>query len=244
VTDQPSRQTLDEIPNRVLTFLLGVAKYTVVRAALAAKGYTQAEHDSAWKLLMKLGVYPVAAGTPDKEVRDAVVELDAWDEPNFAIIRAALERLHPVFVEDVFKNLEPKQGAEAVVSVSTLLDRLDGIEKDPSPNAQAVIATLDVRGYPKAERKRLRELTKKAKSFAAAPVTSTEREQILLDLYAWHRDWSTTARQLIQKRVHLIALGLASKRKPEKKADKPATEPAGESGPAGSGAGGAGGPTG
>ncbi|APR75287.1 Hypothetical protein A7982_00633 [Minicystis rosea] len=221
--DQPSRQTLDEIPSRVLTFLLGVSKYPTARAALSQRGYTPAEHDHAWSLLTTLGSYPAApsAGVVDKAVRDAVIEIDAWDEPNFAIIGTALARKHPALVEMIFAGLSPKQGVESVTAVSTLLDRLDKLELDPSAEAKAASSTLADRGYPKAERTRLRDLVSKARAFtAASPVDETAREAILRDLYAWHSDWSTTAKAIIKQRRLLIALGLATPQR--RKAEKPA----------------------
>jgi phosphatidylinositol phospholipase C delta len=63
------------------------------------------------------------------------VEIDAWDEPNYAVIRAVLENHHPEVVDFLFDNLTPKQGPEAVVGVSTFLDRLDALESSPERKA-------------------------------------------------------------------------------------------------------------
>jgi hypothetical protein len=227
--EQPSRQTLDEIPNRVLTFLIGVAKYPAIRAALAAHGYNQAEHDAGWSLLQDLGRYPAAPVTQDKDINAAIAEIDAWDEPNFKIIRAVLDRVDPAITEVVFRDgLVPQQGRAAVGSVSTMLNRLDELETKAATDGQAkvAIAALTSRSYTPAERTRLRGLLATTKGFADV-VTSGERDQLLLQLYAFHHEWSTIAREILTKRVHLITLGLAAKRKSEKAAaEKAAAEKA------------------
>lgn len=220
--EQPSRQTLDEAPAKVLTFLLGAAKFPVISSALAARGYDQAEADHAWSLLSTLGRVsqaPTPGGAKDEAVQKAITALDAWDEPNFAIIQATLERKYPDLVPKLFTDLEPQQGDEAVASVSTLLDRLDLLDKDTSASAKGAMKLLATRGYTKDERKRLRELVSTAKTISAAspPVTDADREQAIRDLYAWHREWSTIAKQVISRRQHLISLGLASPRKAKKK---------------------------
>jgi len=247
VSDKPSRQTLDEIPSRILAFVLGVARYPAARASLGQKGYTQADHDNALALLAKLGAYPAAppAAASDKAVQAAVVELDAWDNDNFPIIRKALEHKHPAYVDTLFADLEPKEGNESVGAVKLLLDRLDDLEKDTSPEAQAAMATIGARGYTPAERQRLRALVIKASAFVpAVPVSNAERDQILLDLYAWLGDWGTTAKAAIKSRAILIAMGLASRRKPAKKAATPAAPAAGAGTGAAGGSGGAAGGSG
>lgn len=219
----PSRQVLDGIAARVLTFLIAVGKYFPIRAALATRGYTEADHELAWGDLKQLAGFPVgSAPVLDKPVRDAIVEVDAWDEPNFAVIRAVLENHHPEVVDFVFASLSAKQGAEAVVAVSTLLDRLDALESAPERNAtrkadQAALATLAKRGYTTEERARLRGRVATAQTMVvAAPISDAEREAMLQKLYAWHNEWSTIARMVLVRRDHQIAIGIAKRRKAKK----------------------------
>jgi hypothetical protein len=231
---EPSRQTLEQIPNRVLTFLIGVGTSVPIRAALAARGYSQKESDYAWDQLKKLaGSTPAGGPEPsiDRKIQDAISELDRWDEPNFESIEATLQRLHPDQAKFVFANLEAKQGPEAVVSVSTLLDRLDALDNSPERKAtrkadQAALKTLAERGYTAEERERLRGLVKLAQTVVlVTPVSDAERTQALVDLYRWLSDWSATAKLVISRRDHLIRLGLA-KRKKVAKAKKGETPPA------------------
>jgi hypothetical protein len=119
----------------------------------------------------------------------------------------------------LFDRLEPKQGPEAVVSVGTLLDRLDQLENSPERELtraadHAALATLAQRGYTPAERARLRGLIELAQTVApVAPVSDDERQAILHELHAWFIDWSTTARSVLDRRDHQIRLGLARRRK-------------------------------
>jgi hypothetical protein len=218
----PSRQTLEEVPGRAFKFVIAVAEVPTIAALLATKGYNEAEHDYAWERLGKLAAVhpPAGASILDKGVRDAVVELDAWDEPNFAIIKASLERQHPEQAAFVFEGLEAKQGREAVLSVATLLDRIDALQNGPERKAtrkadHAAIATLNARGYGEDERARLRALVDSARKVTPAnppPATGAAREKIVLELYGWLNEWSTVAKSLVKRRDHLIRLGLAKRR--------------------------------
>jgi hypothetical protein len=223
MAEQPSRQVLDGVPGRVLTFLLGVGKYFGVRTALASRGYTQAHHEIAWDHLKRLAVFPAGiAPTLDKGVRDAVVEIDAWDEPNYAVIRAVLENHHPEVVDFLFESLSPKQGPEAVIGVATLLERFDALESAPERIAtraadHAALATLAARGYTAEERARLRGLVGLTQTVVMTkPVSDAEREKTLTQLYAWYNEWSTIARLALTRRDHQIAVGIAKRRKPKK----------------------------
>jgi hypothetical protein len=240
-TDSPSRQVLDELPSRALKLLSTISKVPAIRGALAARGYSEQEHQEGWDLLLKVSGFPqkTPEATNDEEVSKAIAALDAWDEPNFRILRAALDRHHPAQGAFVFHNLEPSTGAGAVLSVATLLDRLDALEGAPERKAtrkadHAALALLAKRGVDEAERKRLRELVQIAQRPAsAAPATEAaddgEQQATFLKLYAWYSEWSETARALIKRRDHLIRMGLAKRkpaaRKGKANADAPAPEP-------------------
>lgn len=243
--EHPSRQTLELVPGRAITFSIGVAKYPAIAAVLGQKGYNQAENDYAWQRLSKLGALPSVGGTAgvsDQQVSDAVIELDAWDEPNFGIIRAVTNRFYPKLIDVIFKDLEPKQGPEAVLSVATMLDRLDELAASTDPDAGPLLKLLSDRSYTKVERTRLRGLVEMVTTFTPVTlVTDAERVQILTELYDWITDWSTTAHALIKRRQHLIALGVATPRKSKKaKKGKKAPEEEETSAEEGGGAAGAG----
>ena len=228
--ENPSPQTLDEAPTRVFRFLIGLAKSVPARAALQSKGFSQAEHHYAWSRLHLLGTLPSAPASLDAAVRSAIVELDSWDGPNFAAIDSTLLRSYPDQAEFLFHELSAAQGAAAVLSVDTLLTRLDALEsgdgRDPATRDadRAALDLLAARGYPKAERQRLQALVDVAKTVRPAPTTDhAGREAVQLDLYRWFSEWSAHARNAGLGRSTLITLGLAERRT---SADSPTPEPA------------------
>jgi hypothetical protein len=241
----PSRQTLDETPGRALKFLGTVSRSKVIHALLAARGYTQAEHDQGWSLLLQVSGYQRAAPltSDDPAVREAIVALDQWDEPNFRIVRAALDRRHPDQSAFVFDGgLAPQVGAAAVVSVTTLLDRLDALESSPDRKKtrkadHEALETLAKRGVDKAERERLRALieiaTRPANDDDAAEgddddellPSGTATREGQLALRAWYQEWSEVARVVVKRRSDLIRLGLARRKSSSKSAPTPPSGP-------------------
>lgn len=228
-TPQPSRQVLEELPPRSLKFLSALSKSTILYAALATRGYGESDHQEGWELLLQVTGFrrPPAAPAESTAARDAAVEIDAWDEPNFRLIRAALDRRHPEQSLFVFEGLSASTGAGSVVGVATLLDRLDALQNSPERMAtrdadHAALATLTKRGISQAERTRLRALvaiaTTAAKTEEEASDAANEppSNEALLRLHAWYGEWSEVARAVIKRRDHLIRLGLAKRKKTTK----------------------------
>ena len=231
------RRTLDELPPKVLAFLRGLGLCPSALAAVASAGYTEATHAQGWTLLHKVsGFHPGSPlATTDVKVRDAIIELDRWDEQGLRRIRAALGHHHPDQAAFVFENLEAAQGAEAVLTVARLLERLTTLEQGRSDATRdadkAAIATLTTRGITPQERARLAELVTVAQS-AKVPVVaetpadaSAANEQSLLELHAWYTDWSETARAVVRRRDHLIRLGLSKRRSKKSEQAEPADAP-------------------
>jgi hypothetical protein len=229
--DMPSRRVLDETPGKAFTMLQAVGTIVPIHEALKAEGFTAAEMDAAWRLLHNICNYqkPADVGAIDYRVRDAIVELDAWDEPNLARISATVARLHPEQYEGVMRNLEATTGVAAVLVVERTLDRLDELEKSADEKLRAVVQTLAARGYTAAERKRLRDLIAVAKSAPALPAVPADPDEArlpdLLALYRWYRDWSETARAVITRRDWLIRLGLANRRSSKANDQEPQSPP-------------------
>jgi hypothetical protein len=218
------QQQLEAAPERALLLLRAVATHQQVRFAMASAGYGDAEQAEGWQLLLAAAGYaaPRPAQDADAVARQAITELDDWDEAGYRRIHAALERLHPAQDAFVFAGLEPNRGPTAVLGVAILLDRLDQLETGSDAD-RAAIATLEKRGISAAVRQHLRGLVALAQSAKpAGPAAAFEgapsmQQQALQALYAWYRDWSETARAVIRRRDHLILMGLAKRR--TKKAD-------------------------
>lgn len=207
-----SRQVLDQTPGRVLTFLAAIARTPAIRLALEGGGYTDEEHALGWTLLHDATGFVPSTRQPiiDPEIRQALAEVDAWDNATMPRIEAALRRLHPSAAAMIFAGLSPGQGTESLLVVKTFLDRLDQLEaQDP-----AAIATVTARKVTPKERTRMRGLLAKIEKGAAAeePPATPDPIPALTALKSWFDDWAATARVQIRRRDHLIRLGLARRR--------------------------------
>ena len=235
---EPSERVLDELPERTLRFLRAVSTNPYIRAALDKRGYTQELHDRGWDLMLRAAGYrkPSAAKAETPAARRALAELDAWDEPNLAVARAALETELPEQASFLLDGIGAEQGVGAVLGISLFLDRLDELERSKSRKAhkkgdQAALAKLAARGIDAAERSRLRDLLAVVRVAAEVPVTQAvdpeleaARRADQQALRAFFTEWSTIARADITRRDHLILMGLA-KRRPKKKDEGEAPSP-------------------
>lgn len=235
MTTEYSRQVLEEAPERVLTLLSGIGTSLAIRAHLARVGYCAKDHEEGWRLLHAAAGYDATIPTleAEEQVALAIAELDAWDEPHFRLARAALGRRYPAQAAFLFEKLEATQGAAAVLSVKTFLDRLDMLEgkapgrnhKDKATKAAdfAALTALASRGITHAERLRLRGLIKTAEEGAELSERAKQqaeenekqqaaRQGALVALRAWFDEWAETARVVIKRRDQLIRLGLAKRR--------------------------------
>lgn len=233
----PSDSVLATIPGRALTFLSTLGRSIPIRAALAERGYEDEDHEEGWALLLEVSAYrsPIATSkTLVAEQRSAATELNRWDEPNFRIVRATLERRHPEHLDFVMGGLAPADGDEAVLGVATLLARLNELENGESRKAtrkkdHAVLALLAKRGFGKDERARLQtlvdtasrkdmpeaaeELEARARARAEGPdEAAAAHAEALRKLHAWYTEWSNVARAVITRRDYLIRLGLAKRK--------------------------------
>ncbi|MEO7329314.1 MAG: hypothetical protein ABI193_12090 [Minicystis sp.] len=236
ILTEPSDRILEETPARTLKFLGAVSTNAHIHAALVTRGYSKEVHDRGWDLMLTASGYrkPRAVVLNDPAAAAAIAELDAWDEPNFRIALAALADDFPEQATFVFDDLEPSTGAGAIVSVKTFLDRLDTLESGKDRKAtrkvdHAALEKLAKRGFPAAERARLRKLievglgapepaTTDAGDVPTKDTDPTEQRAAKRALWGWLNEWTEIARAVIKRRDWLIQLGLA-KRKARKGGD-------------------------
>jgi hypothetical protein len=241
---KPGRNTLDRAPGRALTFLLGAGRSPRLRGLLATRGYTDGEHAGGWQLLRAVDPSMAAndggASDADPAVRDAVANLDGWDNVNLPIVDAALRRREPEVHGFLFANgLAPADGIESVRVVTTFIDRVDTVRAvaenqrdEPAPfdasQAQRALTLMETRGVGEAEQETVRGWLEVAQR-GAAPVAPTEvttdDEDALVALHEWVGEWALVARKLLKRKVDLIALGLAEK-KPRAPKPKDPPQPA------------------
>ena len=221
------QQTLERTPMRALQLLRAIGTSLPIRAALYARGYSEADHQEGWQRLHRCSGFVSRDGAPiiDGDVRDAITELDAWDEPGFKILSATLKRRFPAQHEFLLEGLQPATGAEALLGIRALLDRLDQLEKGTTRKAtrkqdNEALALLAERGIGSETRARLRSLLSIAQGAAEPPpLSSDERNaaelahlETLVALRGWYEEWSEIARATITRRDYLIRLGLANRR--------------------------------
>ncbi|MCU0656677.1 MAG: hypothetical protein MUF64_15915 [Polyangiaceae bacterium] len=224
-----SLSTLEQTPARVLTFLRAAGTSPEIRALLAARGYSDSDHEEGWTLLHQVSGHrpaPLPATAPDTTARDAINALDNWDEDGYRLVRAALARRFPEQMIFVLEGLAPARGAGAVLSVKNLLDRLDALETSPERAGSrkqdlAAIEAIASKGITGEERARLRALVAAAQAPTGAASPAPVVPPPVQDLQAlkdWFDEWAETARVAIKRRDHLIRLGLA-RRKSRKQND-------------------------
>jgi hypothetical protein len=224
-----SERTLAETPAKVAKFIYGITSNTSVWVALASAGMTKEHLDEGRTLLNGALLLPPDERRPGVDAqRKALAEVDAWDEPNFRAYRATLRRHHPLAGSYIFHDLSAATGLKAVTGVQTFLNRVDALDqgndpnrKDTKPEDRAAVDHLATRGLSKAERARLRALVNTAlgegrdvpaAELEAQHAQAQARATSLLELRSWFDEWSSIAHAHVQKRSHLLSMGLVDRK--------------------------------
>lgn len=226
----PSDAVLDAVTMRAFQFIRAVSINPGIRAAFAQRGYNEEIHQTAWANVLKAAGFrkDAQAAFERPESAAALATIDAWDEPTFRVARAVLAPF-PDQLAFVFNGLEAQQGAAAVGSVTTFLDRLDDLETSKDRKATrkedlAAIAKLAARRIDADERKRMRGLLQAATGFYDPSAPGAEKNAALKEetrktkIATWYylNEWSEIAKSDITRRDYLIQLGIAKRKKPSK----------------------------
>lgn len=207
--------------HRVVDFLMGLSNWQVQRA-LAPHGFSQKVLDEGWARLQRL--------TSDRlQLSSTLVDprllgaLDAWENRWYPIIEVVLRTNFPDVHAKVFQNLSQTEGSEVLLSVRTLLDRLETIEKPADEGGlgkkgRDARKLLEERGAGERTFSEARELIAQIGSIAEPPPGSIDAEAAKAaeeGLWSWYLEWSGIARVAIRDRRMLRALGfLRTVRKP------------------------------
>jgi hypothetical protein len=197
-------------------------------------GYTEADHNQGWQtLLILLGSKATVerkepAAAAELPGLSALAALSDYDGSAFRRTRSALENRYADQTEYLLGGLTPSEGALAVGTVSTFLDRWvalregtdasrEGKRVEDREAAQLLVSRRIVDDEIEAT---LREHIRNVQ--VAPPVVSTvepkatpEYQQAVRDFHVWLRDWRAQAREVIERRDYLIRLGLAARRQGE-----------------------------
>lgn len=208
-----AKLTIGQKATRLLYFLMGLRNHSVA-GELARYGFAQATLDEGWALLRSVAGDRLEA-VPSSPTSDEVAELDAWENRWFPIVGAVLKRHHPVEHAQVFNNLTQTEGAEVVLSVGTLLSRLDALAAGPS--GAAVQDTLVRHGFTAEVMAKARLLMTRIMQVSQqpGPGTATSPEELSLReraMWDFYLQWSTIARSVIRDRKMLRQLGFLKPR--------------------------------
>jgi len=212
----------DERFARVVKFLLSVNDRKVA-GYLAKRGFSEEDRDEGWALFDKatgrhMGMQPQRFSGITQEL---ITRMDAWENIWFDVAGAALGHKFPEVRDTLFLNISKSSGADVIVSVKTLLDRMDALEAEGSDQGKGALALLTSRGLTLATREEARKLLLEATSSPLSPEAPTEPEQTRKDehavaaMWAWYKDWATTARTVVTPRVLRIRMGVSRARSSE-----------------------------
>lgn len=210
-----AKLTIGQKAVRVLGFLMGLRNRRVARV-LAAHGLTEADVADGWARLAALTKGRLGASTSTADADPAIVaKLDAFENKWFPILSASLLARFPKAHEKIFRNLAQTEGVEVIVSVGTLIERIDALGK--TGEDAHVRALIEKRGLSKNLLDEAKRLLKEAGTMDTSPedpsYVSPEQDALLDEnLWAWYREWSTIARAVITDRRSLRALGFLSDR--------------------------------
>ena len=140
-----TEETLEATVERAFKFIRAIGLIARVRGRMQARGYEPEDHSSGWALLTAVsGQTEIQPPIPEAgDVRDAFAELNRADEVLFGLLTASLTHRYPAALKTLTTGLSTtRDEAEAVVVVSTLLDRFNALEKSGTDEAKKVIEYL------------------------------------------------------------------------------------------------------
>jgi hypothetical protein len=205
-----AKLTIGDKAQRVLKLLYGLRDRRVAEA-LALYGFTEADRDQGWVLLQSLaqGKLLAHASTMNPKLYE---QLDDWENRWYPIASASLKARFPKAHAWLFLNLQQTSGLETVISVGTLVERIEKLADaagDEGPKAKAL---LEQRGLNAATLNEAKALLAKVKVTAepnalATAVTPEQQAQSEAALWAWYLEWSEIARVVIRDKRLLRELG-------------------------------------
>ena len=197
-----AKMTLGQKAVRTLQFLMGL-RHPAAGAALAAHGFDEAELDRGFGHIKYL-LYGRLRTVDVTRDQNLVAALDEWENKWFPIVSATLASNHPAVHEVVFRNLTQTTGIEVIITVHTLIER---VEAQPA----AVRELLGKRGLTAEVIAEGKALVEQVGKFAKNPDGATiDAEADAIGeraLWAWYLEWSSIARTVISDRRLLRGMG-------------------------------------
>lgn len=205
--------SIGEKARRIVSFIIGLGNEHV-QGALAPHGFTEDDLHEGMRLLsdltgrrlgMRPGVDPHLLG-----------KIDGWENRWFPIVEVVLRTNYPDVHAVVFRNLTQTSGSDVIVSVPTLLDRLDAIAKPVEEGGlergREARARLEKRGLTEEVVAEARALIARVGTVPATrdPLARKTPEAVLEAeerAWNWYLEWSGIARVVLSDRRILRSLG-------------------------------------
>jgi hypothetical protein len=223
-----TEETLKLGPTRLLTFLQGVSD-PAIRAQFAVLGWSDERFDEAWSLLSELRAankIPAAIVDP---IAQAIASCEAWQSTGLIRARAMLQLSFPEQAAFIFHDFVAGAGMEAVLNVSTFLERRKALENGPERSASRdadgqALAVLTETGVTPEVLAQLHAFVETVHTVATVQPqeladAEARRTEVLRKIHAWVMAWSEMARTVITRRDQMIKLGIAKRRSHKNKAD-------------------------
>ncbi len=214
--------TLKLGPARLLTFLQGVSD-PAIRALFAPLGWSDQRLDEAWSLLNELKAANKIPSTPVPDpVTEAIAACESWQATGLIRARAMMQLTFPEQAAFMFHDFVAGSGTEAVLNVSTFLQRRqeleNGAERKGTRKADhEALSVLEDTGVTKEMLKKLQGFIDNAQTVAPLHPqhladADAKRTEVLRKIHAWITAWSEMARTVITRRDQMIKLGIAKRR--------------------------------
>jgi hypothetical protein len=200
---------------RAMELLAGLG-HPDVRSALEPRGLSSQELEDGFSLL-RAAIQTFHGGEQRDVPSDSLALLDAWENRWLPICRAALERRFPQVAKSVFLNIRQTRGVALLVTLPTLLDRLEALEHAELDAARQAHVLLAQRGLSSAVIAEARAVLRDTRALPRAlpPLPAVDTRARNLDaLWGWYLDWSQTARATLSEPALLRLLGFGKPGRP------------------------------
>lgn len=209
-----STMSIGQKAQRTLQFLLAL-RLSPIASALAMFGFSAEDLAKGWLLLSNL-----THGRLDNlevPVVDAslVDRIDAWENVWYPVADATLASNAPEAHAFVFHNLTQTSGPAVVVTVSTLIERIEKLDRAvsdgglgrPGRSARQLLEKRGLTNDVVASVKSLLETVTTPEDVPEPVIDSGASDEAERALWAWYREWSAIARVAIKDRRLLRRCG-------------------------------------
>ncbi len=223
-----SRLSIGQKCERSVRFLSALTKPEVA-SALVRIGFTDSDREEGYRRIAQVTAGKLARVRPAGTDPQVLARLDAWENRWYPTAEATLRHRFPAMHAHVFANLRQTEGPAVIVSVGTMVERLDSAVAEGVAGASDALALLARRGLDEATlavaRGILAELRVAPAIREPDPVSEEEMQAREAAMWSWYLEWSAIARSAIRQRGILRALGFLGVAGEDEEEEVPAVAP-------------------